>query len=132
MFGDDAPEGPGLRQQLGDEGTRDAVAKAPEPSPVFDVSAVSGPVANTSNTIITCRIARAVSCPRRSASSHGGLRPSPSNQGSDFMGIMIPASIKKNFVFLPLFCLFDQPDLSATSRAHKCIRGFYNHSFTHS
>lgn len=44
----------------GDEGTRGAVSRAPEPRPTVDVSAIPGPVANTLNTTITCRMARAV------------------------------------------------------------------------
>lgn len=52
-----APEG------LADERTKDAVGRVPELRPTFDASAISGLVANISNAIIMCRIARAVSCP---------------------------------------------------------------------
>ena len=60
--------GPGSRsevapQGLVDERTKDAVGRVPEPRPTFDVSAISGLVANISNAITMCRIARAVSYP---------------------------------------------------------------------
>jgi len=50
-------------QGLADERTKDAVGRAPEPRPMFDPSAISGLVTNISNTIIMCRIARAVTYP---------------------------------------------------------------------
>lgn len=41
-------------QGLADERTKDAAGREPEPRPAFDVSAISGPVANISSAVIMC------------------------------------------------------------------------------